>query len=122
MREDNRRIRRVADQIKTELAWLIDHKLKDPKLGFVTITRIKLTPDIKLASLYFSVLGKDIDTKQTAGILNQASHFLRRELAERIKIKFVPDLRFFYDDSLEYSEHIQKLFKKLHEDEDNRQA
>lgn len=121
MQEDNRRIRRVAEQIKTELAWLIDHKLKDPQLGFATVTRIKLTSDLKLASVYFSVLGVDIDKKKSAEIMNRATHFLRRELAERIKMRYVPDLRFFYDDSLEYSERMQNLFKKLHQDEDNRQ-
>jgi len=120
MQEENRRIRRVADQIKTEMAWLIDHKLKDPQLGFVTLTRVKLTSDLKLASLYFSILGKDIDKKKSTEILNRASHFLRRELCLKIKMKYIPDLRFFYDDSLEYSEHIQILFKKIHEDENNR--
>jgi len=120
MREENRRIRRVADQIKNELAWLIDYKLKDPQLGLVTLTRIKLSPDLKLASLYFSVYGRDKEQKEYVAILNRASHFLRRELALKIKMRSIPELRFFYDDSLEYAEHIQNLFKKIHDDENNR--
>jgi ribosome-binding factor A len=120
MPEENRRIRRVADQIKNEMAWLIDHKLKDPQLGFVTLTRVKLTSDLKLASVYFSVFGKDADPQKSAEILNKAGHFLRRELSEKIEMRFIPNLRFFYDDSLEYSERIQKLFKKIHENDDNR--
>jgi ribosome-binding factor A len=120
MQEENRRIRRAADQIKNEVAWLIDHKLKDPRLGFVTLTRIKLYPDLKFASLYFSVYGRDIDQKKSVAILNRASHFLRRELSSKIKMRFIPELRFFYDDSLEYAERILNLFKKIHDDENNR--
>jgi ribosome-binding factor A len=120
MPEENRRIRRVADQIKNEMAWLIDHKLKDPQLGFVTLTRVKLTSDLKLASVYFSVFGKNVDHKKSGEILNRASHFLRKELAEKIEMRFIPELRFFYDDSLEYAERIQNLFKKIHENDDNR--
>jgi ribosome-binding factor A len=120
MQEENRRTRRVADQIKNELALLIDHKLKDPHLGLVTLTRVKLTSDLKLASVYFSVYGKDIDKKKYTVLLTRAGHFLRKELSSRIEMRYIPELRFFYDDSLEYAEHITNLFKKIHENEDNR--
>jgi ribosome-binding factor A len=79
-----------------------------------------LTSDLKLASLYFSVYGQDVDHKKSVDLLNRASHFLRKELSANIKMRFIPELRFFYDDSLEYSERIQKLFKKIHDHDDDR--
>ena len=116
---ENRRSKRIADQIKNELGWLIEQKLKDPDKGFITLTRVKLSPDLKLASIYYSVLGDQIKRQQSSETLNRAIHFLRRELGRRIKLKYLPELRFFYDDSLEYSTHIAKIIKKIHNDKRN---
>ena len=116
---ENRRSKRIADQIKNELGWLIEQKLKDPDKGFITLTRVKLSPDLKLASIYYSVLGDQIKRQQSSETLNRAIHFLRRELGRRIKLKYLPELRFFYDDSLEYSNYISKIIKKIHNDESN---
>ena len=116
---ESRRSKRVADQIKNELGWLIEQKLNDPNKGFITLTRVKLSADLKLASVYYSVLGDQIKRQQSGDALNRANHFLRRELGQKIKLKYLPELRFFYDDSLEYSTHISNIIKKIHNDESN---
>jgi len=116
---ESRRSKRIADQIKNELGWLIEQKLNDPEKGFITLTRVKLSPDLKLASVYYSVLGDQIKRQQSSDALERAIHFLRRELGRKIKLKYLPELRFFYDDSLDYSAHISNIIKKIHNDKSN---
>ena len=116
---ESRRSKRIADQIKNELGWLIEQKLNDPEKGFITLTRVKLSPDLKLASVYYSVFGDQIKRQQSADTLDRAIHFLRRELGRKIKLKYLPELRFFYDDSLDYSAHISDIIKKIHDDKSN---
>jgi ribosome-binding factor A len=117
MQENNRRSQRVASQIKTEISWLIEHKLRDPSKGFITITRVRLSPDLKIASIYFSVLGSDQERESSEEALNRAKSFLKHELGMRIHLRVIPDLRFFYDDSLDYSDKISTLLKKINKDE-----
>ena len=116
---ESRRSRKVADQIKNELGWIIQNKYHDPDHNMVTITRVKLSRDLKYATIYFSVLGNEVDPKASEKALKNAVPFLRKELSQKIRMKFVPELRFFYDDSLAYSEHIAGLFKKIDDDKDN---
>ena len=110
---ENRRARQLADQIKSELGWLIERKLRDPKKGFITLTRVKLSPDLKLANVYFSAMGSETERAESEAALKRAGQFLRRELAQRLKIRYVPEIRFFFDDSLDYAEHMDMLFKKI---------
>jgi ribosome-binding factor A len=120
MQENNRRSHRVASQIKTEISWLIEHRLRDPEKGFITVTRVRLSPDLKIASIYYSVLGNEQDREASNKALSRAKSFLKRELGDRISLRVVPDLRFFYDDSLEYSEKITTLLNKIKKDESDR--
>jgi len=113
--QNNRRTRKVADQVKNDLSWIVQHKFKDPHKAMVTITRVKISPDLKYATAYFSVIGKDADHKETEKALKQSASFLRRELSQRIRLKFVPELRFFYDDSLEYADHMAQLFNRIND-------
>ena len=119
MQQDNRRSQRVASQIKTEISWLIEHKLRDPDKGFITVTRVQLSSDLKIASIYFSVLGTDLERASSAEALNRSKAFLKHELRDRINLRIIPDLRFFYDDSLDYSEKIERLLKKIKNHESN---
>jgi len=111
--QDSRRSRKVADQIKNELGWIMQQKYRDPQQGMITITKVKLSRDLKYAKVYFSILGQDIDIKESENSLKKAVPYLRKELGQKVRTKFVPELRFFYDDSMEYSEHIARLFKKI---------
>ena len=117
--QDNRRNRKVADQIKNEMSWILQQKFTDPKQGMITVTKVKISRDLKHATVYFSVLGQNIDVKVSERALKKAVPFLRRELGHRVKMKFVPELRFFYDDSIEYAEHIAELFNKINDNKDN---
>jgi ribosome-binding factor A len=117
MQENNRRSQRVASQIKTEISWLIEHRLRDPNKGFITVTRVRLSPDLKIASIYYSVLGSDQDREATKGALSRAKSFLKHELGNRIHLRVVPELRFFYDDSLDHSNKIATLLNKINKDE-----
>lgn len=117
MQENNRRSQRVASQIKTEISWLIEHKLRDPDKGFVTVTKVRLSTDLKIASIYYSVLGTDQERDASEEALNRAKSFLKHELGNRIHLRVIPELRFFYDDSLDYSDKISTLLRKIKKDE-----
>jgi len=107
---------RVNDLLREEIAMIIMRKLKDPRLGFVTVTGVKVTDDLKLARVYISVLQKE-DIEKTLKVLNSAGKFMRSELARVIKMKSIPQLEFFYDASVEYGERIDTLLKQIKEEE-----
>ena len=110
------RIDKVENLIKEEISLIFLYKLHDPEFGFITITNVKVSPDLKIAKIYLSVLDKE----KRAVVLEKVkstSGFIRSELAHRIRIKFVPELKFFIDDTLDYVEKIEGLFKKIHEDD-----
>jgi ribosome-binding factor A len=114
------RIDRVEHLIKEEISLIFLYKLRDKlqdsSFGFITITSVKVSPDLKIAKIYLSVFEKD---KRQAALekIKSASGFIRSELASRIRIKFVPELKFFIDDSLDYYEKIDGLIKKIHEND-----
>ena len=120
MTENSRRTKRVASEIKTELGWLFEHKLRDPNIGFITITRAKMSPDLKIANIHYSVLGDEKVRETSSDALKRAIPFLKHELGNRLRLRFLPELRFFYDDSLEYADKIAELLNKIHRDENNR--
>ncbi len=104
---------RVAALIKEEISQIILQELQNTKSGFITITKVKVSDDIRHAKIYFSVLGdaeKKIKVKDT---LDKAKGHIRSEIGHRIKIRFVPTIEFFYDDSAEYAEHIELLLHKI---------
>ncbi len=109
------RQRKLADQIKKQVSWIVDQKLKDPRKGLITITHVKLSGDLRIASIYFTALGDEEQHRLAAEVLDNAKHFIRSELAPMLKVRFVPELRFFYDDTLDYSMHIEGLLKKVKE-------
>ncbi len=111
------RIDKVESLIKEEISLIFLYKLQDPALGFITITNVKLSPDLRIAKVYISVLDKE----KRAEVLKKVEGtkgFIRSELASRIKIKFIPDLKFFIDDTLDYVEKIEGLIKKIHSQSD----
>jgi ribosome-binding factor A len=110
------RVDKLENLIKEEIILIFLRKLQGPSFGFLTITNVKVSPDLRIAKVYISVFEKEKrefvleKVKATAG-------FIRAELASRIRIKFVPDLKFFIDDSLDYVEKIEGLLKKIHKDD-----
>ncbi len=112
----SRRTEQVAEAIKNEVSLIIQRELKDPRLGFVTITRVEASPDLRHAKIFFSVLGEDSAKKDTLQVLKHASSFLRRELSSRLTIRYVPDLHFEFDAAMEHGEKIQRLLHQLEEE------
>jgi ribosome-binding factor A len=107
---------RVADQIRAELAQLLARDVHDPGIGFVTLTRVHLTPDLQLARVYYTALslGHDTALKNTARALERATPFLRRQIGSRLRLKRVPALTFHYDDSIAGQDRIEQLLNEIH--------
>jgi len=114
MKTESIRQKKIADQIKNQIGQIIDRKLKDPRKGMITITHVKVTGDLRIANVYFTTLGDEEQRKKSQQTLESANHYLRNELSPFLKMRFTPELRFFYDESLDYSEHINKLIKQIH--------
>jgi len=107
-----KRSQRVSDLIREEIADIIMNKVKDPRLGFVTVTGAKITEDLKIATVYISIL-KEEEKETTLEMLNSATGFIRAELAKRVRMKFIPSLTFRIDESLEYGVRIEKLLREI---------
>src|SRR5690606_24286388 len=100
---------RVADQLRQELAELIAREVHDPGVGFLTITYVKVTPDLQQARVYYTTIGDEKARKETDRALNRTIPFLRRRLGRRLHLKHVPTLDFFYDDSIERQDRIERI-------------
>jgi ribosome-binding factor A len=105
---------RVADQIRAELATLLSREVHDPGIGFVTLTRVQVTPDLQLARVMYTVLGDSKNRASTAKALERASSFLRRQIGARLRLKRTPELTFLYDEAIEGQDRIEQLLKELH--------
>jgi len=105
------RSHRIGDQIQKEISSLLTKGLKDPRIGFVTITGVEVTPDLHLARVYYTVMGESETRANTATGLAKATPFIRRELGRRMRIRFIPDLLFVFDSTLDQSEHINRLLR-----------
>ncbi len=112
----NHRIDKVEKLLKEEISLIFLYKLQDPAFGFITITNVKVSPDLKLAKVYLSVFEKE-RREEVLEKVNSKMGFIRSELASRIRIKFTPELKFFLDDTLDYVEKIEDLIKKIHEND-----
>jgi ribosome-binding factor A len=104
---------RVADQIRAELATLLAREVHDPGVGFVTLTRVQVTPDLQLARVMYTVLGDQKSRATTAKALDRASSFLRRQIGSRLRLKRAPELKFIYDEAIEGQDRIEQLLKEL---------
>jgi len=109
----NVRMTRLAHQFQQEIATIIHQELKDPRLGFVTITRVTLTNDLRYATAFFSCLGGGEERGRSQEALDHASGFVHGLLKKRFRLKVVPEIRFKYDESIEAAFEIERLFDKL---------
>jgi ribosome-binding factor A len=100
---------RVGDQIRQELSVLIAREVHDPGIGFLTITRVKVTPDLQQARVFYTTIGDENARKETARALGRATPFLRRQVGGRLRLKNVPMLEFSYDESIERQDRIEKI-------------
>lgn len=107
------RVGRVGEQIKKELSVLIQSELKDPRIGFVTVTGVEVPNDLAQAKVYLSVLGDEEQKKNTLIALDKANGFLRSEIGKRIRLRHTPELIFKFDESIAYGSHIEKLLGEI---------
>ena len=112
-----RRTEQVADLIKEVLSELLEREVKDPQMGFVTLTDVEVAPDLHNARVYFSVLGDEEAAQESRAALERATGFLRRELSHRLTIRYVPELHFSLDRSIERSQRIADLLRQAREQE-----
>jgi len=108
---------RVADQIRGELGQLLARDVHDPGIGFVTITRVQVSPDIQQARVFYTALGDEKARKNSERALERAMPFLRRQIGARLRLKRVPELKFLYDESIAGQDRIEQLLRELHHDE-----
>lgn len=106
---------RVADQIRSELAMLLAREVHDPGIGFVTLTRVQVSPDLQLARVYFTALGDPKARERSARALERAAPFLRRQIGARLRLKRTPELRFLYDEAVAGQDRIEQILSELHE-------
>ncbi|WP_100487724.1 30S ribosome-binding factor RbfA [Sporolactobacillus pectinivorans] len=110
----NLRVHRVAEQMKKEMGDIIAHRLKDPRVGFVTVTGVDVTGDLQDATVYVSVLGDEEKKAATLEGLEKAKGFIRSEIGKRIRLRKTPEIQFKFDQSIEYGSHIDRLINDLH--------
>lgn len=104
---------KLAEELRKEISSIIQKEVKDPRLGFITITRVEITQDLRYAKIFFSVLGEDKEYKKTRQALDSALGFIRSLIAQRVKLRFAPEIVFKEDRSSEYSIKIQKLLDEI---------
>jgi ribosome-binding factor A len=104
---------RVADQLRSELALLLVREVHDPGIGFVTLTRVHVTPDLQQARVFYTTLGDDTARRATARALGRAAPFLRRQIGSRLRLRRVPELTFVYDDSIAGQDRIEQLLNEI---------
>ena len=104
----------MADQLRGELASLLAREVHDPGIGFVTLTRVRVTPDLQQAHVYYTALGDEKARRNTDKALSRASGFLRRQIGARLRLKRTPELTFHYDESIAGQDRIEQLLSEIH--------
>ena len=113
---DSVRIRRVAEQVRSEVSQILRDEVRDPRVGLVTITRVKLASDLGAATLFYSPRGEDPDEarqQELDGVMRSLTGFVRRSLSKRMKLRHTPELRFVLDDSIAEGSHTLDLLRSL---------
>ncbi len=116
--QPSRRPQRLALQIQHEVSLMISRDMKDRRIGFVTITGVQMSPDLRHARIFVSLMGSESEKKESMETLTRAAGWIRHELGQRIRMKFLPDITFQPDTSQDYGEHIDRLIDEIHEHED----
>jgi ribosome-binding factor A len=104
---------RVADQLRSELAMMLAREVHDPGIGFVTLTRVHVTPDLQQARVMYTALGDDKARVKTAKALERAAPFLRRQIGARLRLKRAPEFKFVYDESVAGQDRIEQILSEL---------
>lgn len=104
---------RVKEALRREVSLIVQKEIKDPRLGFITVTKVEISRDLKTAIVYYSVLGEDKDVKGTYHALKSAGGYIRKLIGDRIKMKYVPEIRFEKDKSLEHTHRVYEILDDI---------
>jgi ribosome-binding factor A len=113
--QPSRRPQRLALQIQQEVSLMLARDMKDRRVGFVTVTGVQLTPDLRHARIFISMMGSESEKEESLEALNHATGWVRHELGQRIRMRFIPEIVFQMDTSQEYGDHIDRLIDEIHE-------
>jgi ribosome-binding factor A len=104
---------RIGEQIREDLSELIAREVHDPGIGFITITRVQVTPDLQQARVYYTTMGDAKARRESDRALQRASPFLRRQLGRRLRLRRIPELQFFFDESVEKQDRIERILQEI---------
>jgi ribosome-binding factor A len=107
-----RRPERLAEQIREEVSMIIAGEIEDPRVGFATVTEARLSPDLRYAKIYVTVVGSESEIKESLAALNHAARFVRRQLAATLRMKYTPELHFVYDEATATAARIEELLSE----------
>ena len=114
---------RVADQIRQELSELLTRgEVHDPGIGFITLTRVQVSPDLQMARVFYTTLGDAKARQETARALERATPFFRRQVGSRLRLRRVPEFEFRFDESVAQQDRIEQILRDLHEEERQRRG
>ena len=112
-----KRADRVSDLLKEEISQMLLREVKDPHIGFITITDVEVSKDLQVAKVYYTILGDKKQLRESAQALNRVSRFIKRQLGKRLRMRYIPDIIFRYDHSLEYGDKIDHILSHLENSE-----
>ncbi len=107
---------RVAEAFREEIMDMIQRDLKDPRIGFVTVTHVEVSSDLKHATVFMSILGDEAKKDETLRAMERAKGHIRSELSKRVRLKFLPELEFVHDTTIEESFKVSEIIKKIHKE------
>ncbi len=114
-----KRPKRVAHLIQKEISAILQKRIKNPQMGFVTITEVKVTDDLQHAKVYFTVYGSDEEKVTTEKLLRKMTPFIRYHIGQRIRLRYTPEIVFYYDETIERAARIEELINRIHREKDN---
>jgi ribosome-binding factor A len=115
---EGKRSEKVADLIQKEISQMLVKSIKDPRIGFVTITKVSVSEDCRFAKIYFSVVGTLAERERSMKGLDSAKGFVRKELGRRIRLRYTPEILFQFDPSIEYAIHMGELIQTIQQEKE----
>ncbi len=112
------RPKRVGELVREEIAGLLMKGLKDPRIGFVSVMDVQMSRDLRVASVYVSLYGSEAEKKSSLVGLRHSAAWLRREVGQRLALRFAPEIRFFEDKTLDRVFHLDEVFRRMHDEEE----
>jgi ribosome-binding factor A len=115
------RPQRVGELVREEIARLIADGLKDPRIGFVSVMEVRMSPDLRCANVYVSIMGSETERKSSLAGLRSSARWLRGVVGRNLSLRFAPEIRFFPDETLDRVFHLEEIFRQLHTEEDKKE-